>query len=120
MTAWSRAAGPIEAPAVVIATGAWSGVVGRLAGVDIPVTPAAAPQVHDRAVSGFDAIPAATPFIIDPHPGFSLRREGAGLLLGIGRRDEPGAFSTELDWSLSRAAGGARRPPRARAGRRRS
>src|SRR5262245_20871620 len=31
--------GAFEAPSVVIATGAWSGVVGRLAGIDIPVTP---------------------------------------------------------------------------------
>jgi sarcosine oxidase subunit beta len=33
------AAGTIEARAVVIATGAWSGVVGALAGVEIPVVP---------------------------------------------------------------------------------
>src|SRR5216117_3764949 len=35
----TTAAGMLEAPTVVIATGAWSGVVGKLAGVDIPVRP---------------------------------------------------------------------------------
>src|SRR5881296_3284885 len=35
----TTAAGTFEARATVIATGAWSGVVGRLAGVDIPVSP---------------------------------------------------------------------------------
>src|SRR5206468_352660 len=48
-------------------------------------------------------IPSATPFIIDPHTNFSLRREGPGLLLGHGRRDEPDGFSTEIDRSLEPA-----------------
>ena len=47
-----------------------------------------------------DRIPAATPFVIDPHRNFSLRREGPGMLLGHGRRDEPDGFSTEIDRSL--------------------
>jgi sarcosine oxidase subunit beta len=48
----------------------------------------------------FAAIPEATPFIIDPHAGISLRREGEGILLGIGRPEEPASFSTEVDRSL--------------------
>jgi sarcosine oxidase subunit beta len=57
---------------------------------------------HKFATTTFptDVIPAATPFIIDPHTGFSMRREGEGLLLGGGRRDEPSSFSTEVDRSL--------------------
>jgi sarcosine oxidase subunit beta len=91
--------GDIEAPRVVIAAGAWSGVVGRLAGVEIPVHP------HRRhkfmtAPFPFDRIPAATPFIIDPHQNFSLRREGPGLLFGHGRAGEPDTFVTEVDRSL--------------------
>src|SRR5688572_17311675 len=39
VTGVTTAAGVFEAPAVVIATGAWSGVVGQLAKVDIPVRP---------------------------------------------------------------------------------
>src|SRR5437762_7949090 len=68
------AAGRIEARAVVVATGAWSGVVGTLAGVEIPVVPH---RRHKFVTAPFhaDAIPMATPFIIDPHGGFSLRRE---------------------------------------------
>ena len=95
----STAAGTFEADAVVIATGAWSGVVGRLAGVDIPVRPH---RRHKFMTAPFpiDRIPAATPFVIDPHRNFSLRREGEGLLLGHGRRDEPETFSTEIDRTL--------------------
>jgi sarcosine oxidase, subunit beta len=92
-------AGSFEAQAVVIATGAWSGVVGRLAGVEIPVRPH---RRHKFMTAPFptERIPAATPFVIDPHRNFSLRREGDGLLLGHGRRDEPETFSTEIDRTL--------------------
>ncbi|PYN06879.1 MAG: FAD-binding oxidoreductase [Candidatus Rokuibacteriota bacterium] len=91
--------GAFEAGAIVIATGAWSGVVGTLAGVDIPVRPH---RRHKFMTAPFpaDRIPAATPFVIDPHQNFSLRREGPGLLLGHGRRDEPDGFGTEIDRSL--------------------
>ena len=91
--------GTFEAPAVVIATGAWSGVVGKLAGVDIPVRPH---RRHKFMTAPFpaDRIPARTAFVIDPHRNFSLRREGVGLLLGHGRRDEPDSFGTEVDRSL--------------------
>jgi len=92
--------GAFDAPAVVIAAGAWSGVVGKLAGVDIPVTPR---RRHKFMTAPFptDRIPAATPFIIGQHSGFSMRREGPGLLLGAGRKDEPISFTTETDWSLA-------------------
>ena len=95
----TTADGAVEAAAVVIATGAWSGVVGALAGVAIPVRPH---RRHKFMTAPFptDRIPAATPFVIDPHRSFSLRREGVGLLLGHGRRDEPDSFNTEVDRSL--------------------
>ena len=95
----TTAAETFEADAVVIATGAWSGVVGRLAGVEVPVRPH---RRHKFMTAPFptDRIPATTPFVIDPHRNFSLRREGDGLLLGHGRRDEPASFSTEIDRSL--------------------
>jgi len=94
------AAGVLEAPVVVLAAGAWTGGVGRLAGIDVPVTPLRRLKFI-TAPFPFDRIPAATPFVIDPHQGISLRREGAGLLLGIGRRDERSSFRTDVDWTLA-------------------
>ena len=92
--------GDFEAPAMVIAAGAWSGVVGKLAGIDIPVTPR---RRHKFMTAPFptDRIPAATPFIIGQHWSFSMRREGEGLLLGGGRKDEGSSFSTDNDWDLA-------------------
>lgn len=92
--------GDFEAATVVIAAGAWSGGVGALAGIDIPVTPR---RRHKFMTAPFptDRIPATTPFIIGQHWGFSMRREGPGLLLGGGRKDEGSSFSTENDWDLA-------------------
>ena len=92
--------GEIAAPVVVVAAGAWSGVVGTLAGVDIPVKPLRRSKFI-TAPFPFEKIPEATPFVIDPHQGISVRREGAGILLGIGRRAQAGAFDTSLDWGLA-------------------
>jgi sarcosine oxidase, subunit beta len=92
--------GPVSAPVVVIAAGAWSGVVGRLGGWEIPVAPLRRSKFI-TAPFPFEAIPEATPFVIDPGQGISLRREGAGILLGIGRREAAGSFSTALDWALA-------------------
>jgi len=68
--------------------------------VHIPVAPLRRSKFI-TAPFAFDRIPEATPFIIDPHLGISIRREGAGILMGIGRRAEAGSFSTVLDWSLA-------------------
>jgi sarcosine oxidase subunit beta len=91
--------GRVDAPVVVIAAG-WSGRVGALAGIDVPVAPLRRSKFI-TAPFPFDRIPAATPFVIDPHQGISLRREGEGLLLGIGRKEEAGEFRTDVDWSLT-------------------
>ena len=92
--------GRVSAPVVVIAAGAWSGELGKLIGIDIPVSPRRRSKFITAAFPP-DQIPATTPFVIDPHLGISMRREGAGLLLGIGRKDEASSFSTEPDWGLA-------------------
>jgi sarcosine oxidase subunit beta len=66
--------GPLEAPAVLIAAGPWCGEVGKLAGVEIPVVP------RRRDVFALDDVPLETlpdtPYILDPHAGVTLHREG--------------------------------------------
>jgi sarcosine oxidase subunit beta len=108
----TTSAGALDARVVVLAAGAWSGAVGGLAGIDVPVRPLRRLKFI-TAPFPFDRIPAATPFVIDPYQGISLRREGAGLLLGIGRRDEVSSFRTDVDWSLTEplVEGAVRRAP---------
>ena len=113
----TTSAGAIDARVVVLAAGAWSEGVGRLAGIDVPVSPLRRSKFI-TAPFPFERIPEATPFIIDTHQGISMRREGAGLLLGIGRRDDAPSFDTHPGLEPHRAPGRARRAPRPRAGRR--
>lgn len=94
--------GDFEAPVVVIAAGCWSGGVGKLAGVDIPVFPRRRSKFI-TAPFPVDRIPLETPFIIDHHVGLSTRREGAGVMIGFGRKDEASSFDTRPDWELAPA-----------------
>jgi sarcosine oxidase subunit beta len=85
---------------VVIAAGCWSGEVGKLAGVDIPTIPRRRSKFITAPFPG-DRIPPETPFIIDHHVGLSTRREGAGVMIGFGRKDEASSFDTRPDWELA-------------------
>ncbi|HYB70910.1 MAG TPA: FAD-binding oxidoreductase [Candidatus Bathyarchaeia archaeon] len=91
--------GELEAPVVIIAAGCWSGLVGRLAGVEIPVVPRRRCKFITAPVSA-ERIPHETPFIIDHHDGFSIRREGPGIMVGYGRKGEASSFDTTPDWDL--------------------
>jgi sarcosine oxidase subunit beta len=91
--------GEIEAPVIVIAAGCWSGLVGRLAGAEIPVFPRRRCKFITGSVSA-EQIPLETPFIIDHHDGFSIRREGPGIMVGYGRKGEASTFDTTPDLDL--------------------
>ncbi len=91
--------GDFEAPVVIIAAGCWSGLVGKLAGVEIPVFPRRRCKLITEPL-GADRIPMQTPFIIDHHGGFSIRREGPGIMVGFGRKGEASTFDTTPDRDL--------------------
>jgi sarcosine oxidase subunit beta len=91
--------GEIEAPVVVIAAGCWSGLVGRLAGAEIPIVPRRRCKLITAPVPA-ERIPLETPFIIDHHDGFSIRREGPGIMVGYGRKGEASTFDTSPDLDL--------------------
>jgi sarcosine oxidase subunit beta len=97
----STTRGDFDAPVVVIAAGPWSGLVGRLAGIDVPVRP----RRRDKFVTAPfspERVPASTPFITDFGAGFSIRREGRGMIIGQTPRespDDPVSFGTAPDWS---------------------
>lgn len=99
-SAWRVAtpAGDFETPHVVLAAGPWTGQLGKLAGLDIPIFPVRRSKFI-TAPFPFERVPAATPFIIDQVLHLSLRREGPGVLLGYSRPDQPSSFDTtpELD-----------------------
>lgn len=94
VTGVRTSAGAIGADAVVIAAGPWSGVVGRLAGVDVPVKP------YRREIfisEPFDLLPHTFPNVIDLHVGWYFLPEGAGILMS-GMKDSHSSFDTHVNW----------------------
>ncbi len=70
--------GPIDAPVVVDAAGAWAADLARTAGVDVPVLP----WRHDTAYFGLPAErPASIPIVLDHIRAVYFRPEGRDLLL---------------------------------------
>jgi sarcosine oxidase subunit beta len=80
---------------VICAAGPWSRAVGRLAGVELPVTP----ERRRIAFTGpLARLPDRVPMTIDFESGLYFHREGPGLLFGTSSSAEQ-----ELDW-LAEAA----------------
>jgi sarcosine oxidase subunit beta len=100
--------GRVETRTIVNATGAWASQIGRMAGLDIPVTPErrhifiAQPAVggtwDDEAHRG--AVPADRVMVIDFDTTFYFHREGGGLLFGMGDPDERPGFDTTVRWDF--------------------
>lgn len=86
--------GRVATRAVVNAAGPWAGVVARLAGIDIPVTPLRRQLVHTQP---FDLLPARLPMVIDMSNGFHFRPEGPGFLLAWPDEHETTGFNTRFD-----------------------
>lgn len=71
--------GSLAADSVVIAAGAYSGLVGKLASADIPIEPYPRKILITNSFS--DGIPPHIPLIIDVDSTFAFGREGKGLIL---------------------------------------
>ena len=103
-------AGRIAAPVVVNAAGPWSAALGRLAGVDVPVTPL---RRQWLTTSALPDLPAGFPFVIDFTQSLYFHREGEGLLTGMSNPDElPGEDqSVDPAWELVHLEAAVRRLP---------
>ena len=88
-------AGFVEAPCVVNAAGPWSGLVGRLVGIEVPVQPYRRSQFM---TDPFDGVVDPMPLVIESGAGFSFRKEGPGVLMGMTKPEPPGRFDESLDW----------------------
>jgi len=88
--------GRMETRVVVNAAGAWAGVVGKMAGLDVPVKGYRRELFVSEPVS-LDVIPEV-PLVIDLQVGWYFRREGAGILMS-GARDTHPSFDTHVDWA---------------------
>jgi sarcosine oxidase subunit beta len=86
--------GFIATRVVFNAAGPWAGVVGRMAGVDIPITPV---RRQMFTTTPLPEIPADFPFIIDFAQSLYFHREGQGLLIGMSNPNEKPGFDQNVD-----------------------
>jgi sarcosine oxidase subunit beta len=94
VTGVSTAGGPESAPVVVNAAGPWAGAIAASAGVNLPLEPIPRQVV----VTGpFPEVPARRTLVIDADTTFYFHREGVGVLMGMGGRDEKSSFDTRVD-----------------------
>lgn len=102
--------GRIGTSCVVNAAGPWAGVVGRMAGVDIPIVPIRRQML---TTTPLPELPLDFPFVIDFAKSLYFHREGEGLLTGMSNPHEQPAFDQEVDpaWELVHLEAAAARLP---------
>jgi sarcosine oxidase subunit beta len=88
------AVGPVHAPVVVNAAGAFAGGVGEMAGVDVAVRPYRRQLFTTHPHPAFASEP---PLTIDYHRNWYFRGELGGCLFS-GPKDEDSTFNTNVDW----------------------
>jgi len=103
-------AGSIEAATLVNAAGPFAADVGRMLGLDLPISPLRRQMV---LTTPLPEIPLDFPFVIDFATGLYFHREGAGLLTGMANHDERSGTdeSVDLDWEQTALEFAVRRMP---------
>ena len=87
--------GEIRANRVVCAAGAFSGQVGKMIGLDIPVLPVRRQCFVTEKISD---LPHPIPMTIDYTSGVYCHTESGGVLVGMADKDEPPSFNQNVDY----------------------
>ena len=104
VTGVATSRGDIAAPLVVNAAGPWSAAVGRMAGLEVPVTPArrhifiATPPATRPGDP--PPVPPTRIMVIDFESTFYFHREGDNVLFGMGDSSEVPTFDTTVQWDF--------------------
>lgn len=86
--------GFVAAPTVVNAAGPWAGLIGKMAGVHIPITPLRRQML---TTTPLPELPADFPFVIDFAQSLYFHREGNGLLTGMSNPNEMPGFDQNVN-----------------------
>jgi sarcosine oxidase subunit beta len=87
----------VAAPKVVIAAGAYSGRVGALLGVDLPVVPVRRQCFVTEPIA---ELPHPIPMTVDYTTGVYMHTESGGLLIGKADLREPPGWNENPEWSF--------------------
>lgn len=94
VTGVRTAGGDVAAAVVVNAAGPWADSLARTAGIELPLEPIPRQVVVTGAFAG---MPDRRTLVIDAETTFYFHREGAGVLMGMGGRDEVASFDERVD-----------------------
>jgi sarcosine oxidase subunit beta len=86
--------GAIQTRMVLNAAGPWAGLIGQMAGVEIPIVPL---RRQWFTTDTLKEIPEDFPFVIDFAQSLYFHREGEGLLVGMSNQDEKPGFDQNVD-----------------------
>jgi sarcosine oxidase subunit beta len=94
VTVVKTATGDISTDQVILAAGAWTGMVGRMLGVPLPIVPVR------RQIATCAPMPWVDwnwPMMVDNGSGVYMHPESGGLLMGMANKAEPPGFNTTVD-----------------------
>src|SRR6266498_229100 len=86
--------GAIQTRMVLNAAGPWSGLIGQMAGVEIPIVPIRRQMFTTNPLK---EIPEDYPFVIDFGQSLYFHREGEGLLVGMSNQNQEPGFDQNVD-----------------------
>jgi sarcosine oxidase subunit beta len=86
--------GTIHTRMVLNAAGPWAGLIGQMAGVQIPIVPL---RRQMFTTDPLPEIPGDFPFVIDFAQSLYFHREGEGLLIGMSNQNEQPGFDQNVD-----------------------
>ncbi len=111
VTAVETSKGQVSTDCAVIATGPWSGELGRIFGLHLPVSPIRRQMAVTSPIAGVDR---RLPFVIDFSQALYFHYEGGGILTGMSNPDQGPGFdiSIDEDWKLVHLENAIRRFPR--------
>ena len=92
--------GRVATETVVIAAGAWSGQIGRMLGINLPIVPVRRQIAVTRPLPELQSLDLT--FILFFGESLYFHPEGEGILTGMSNPDEPVSYSERVDpeWSL--------------------
>jgi sarcosine oxidase, subunit beta len=94
VTGVRMADGIVESAVVIDAAGPWAGALAATVGVELPLEPIPRMVV---TTGPFPGAPTRRTLVIDAGTSYYFHKEGDGVLMGMGGRDERASFSTDVD-----------------------
>lgn len=86
--------GDIDAPIVINAAGPYAREIGKMIGVEIPVSPV---RRQIFVTAPFSEIPVTMPMVVDFETTLYMHPESGGILMGMSDESEPVSYNTNPD-----------------------